>query len=136
GAEPVQAAFSPDPQIPFAVLEKCVDAAARESRAPVDGLLGASGNVNEGIGCPVVAAKAGARSDPEVSLAVRKERSDVVGWNARRVVPVVPVDLHLVAVVTVQPVLRADPHEAEGVLCNRRDVGLREALVGRQLLEL
>ena len=77
-----------------------------------------------------------ARAHPECLLRVLVSELDVVGGEAGRVAVAVAVDREPVAVVAVQALGGAEPHEAAAVLVDGRDARAGEAVVGGERPEL
>ena len=133
GIEALQpAAAGAQPQRSSPILQNGKDTVAAQTGRIVGVMLVAG----EGLRFPFIAIEpAVPGADPEVAGPVFVHRSDLVVAQAGRVGQGVLEDLHLVAVVAVQPVQRAKPHEAAMVAQDAPDFGVGETLLGGDVIE-
>src|SRR5689334_13715959 len=92
--------------------------------------------MNEVVFRPIVQTEASIkRTDPQIILRVFKKTQDKIAADACAVVFILPVDLHGVAIVTMQTILRADPHKALMIFDNSPDVPVPQPLFLRDMVK-
>jgi hypothetical protein len=79
---------------------------------------------------------AGIRADPQISAIVLGHCAHETAADAREIVRVVSGHHERVAIVAVETLGRAQPHEAVAILHDGDDIALRQAIIGGEAPEL
>jgi hypothetical protein len=89
----------------------------------------------EGLSRRIPTVQSAEGADPEIALAVLEQRGNVVVGERGGVEVVVLETREPVTIVAIQSIFSADPEESSAILKDAVDRGLRQAVVGREVLK-
>jgi hypothetical protein len=89
----------------------------------------------EGLSRRIPTVQSAEGADPEIAPAVPEQRGNVIVRKRRGVEVVVLENREPVTIVAIQSILGADPEESSAILKDAVDRGLRQAVVGREVLK-
>ena len=86
--------------------------------------------MNKLAGVPIESIQPAAiRCDPQLASLILRQRPDIVGAEAVGIAGSVSINREVVAIISIQAVLRPEPHEAVTILQDAVDRALAEALL-------